>query len=700
MKEAMADDVSLVRTIGIIGQGGVGKTSVADALLFAAGVVNRLGRVDDGTSNFDFEPEEMRRKISLSTAVFHFMWKKHSIHLLDMPGYSNFLADTILSMRACTGVIFVLAPAAGELRVEAEKVWARAQELGLPVVAFVNRMDRENADFQAAIEDMKKILGAKPVPMQMPLGSADSFRGVVDLLSMKALVQSGENSVREEAIPGELEAAARDARELMIELAADASDEFTERYLENGTLTNEELSEALRQGTLARRFVPVLCGSGLKAIGAQPVLEAIVRFLGSAAEQGKHVGKDPKVGVEIERLPDVHEPFSAVVFKTIVDPFAGRLSLLRVISGKLAADSTVLNTSRDVRERVPHLLQLNGKKQNGVGQAIPGDVVAVAKLKETFTGDTLADEKAPIVYPRDTLPPPAISFAIEPKSKGDEEKATQALQKMIEEDPSLEMHRDPQTRELILSGVDQLHLEVVIERLKRKYGAEVELKAPKVPYKETIKGRAKAQGKLKKQTGGRGQYGDTWLEVEPLPRGAGFEFVDKIVGGVVPRQYIPAVEKGVREAMAEGFLAHYPMTDIRVTLYDGSYHEVDSSELAFKIAASLGFKNAVAQAKPVLLEPIMSMEITVPDECMGDVIGDINSRRGKVLGVDAKPGMQVIKALVPLAEVLRYSPDLRSMTSGRGSFTMAFSHYEEVPPHLTEKIIKEAEAMRAQKQHA
>lgn len=694
----MADDVQLVRTVGIVGQGGVGKTSLADALLFAAEVVNRLGRVDDGTSNFDFEPEEIRRKISLTTAVFHFPWKKHSIHLLDMPGYSNFLSDTMLCMRACTGIVYVQAPAAGEIRVEAEKVWNRAAELGLPVVAFVTRMDRENASFEAALEDMKKVLGAKPVPLQLPLGQAEGFRGVIDLLSMKALVATETGGHREEPIPADLVEAAQAARESLIELAADADDPFTETYLENGSLTDEELDQALRVGTLNRRFVPVLCGSGSKAIGAAALLDAMARYLGSALEQGTLRGKDPKLGVEIERRPDVNEPFSAFVFKTIVDPFAGRLSFLRVVSGKAVPDASVLNTSRDVRERLGHLLQLNGKKQTAVGAALPGEVVAVAKLKETMTGDTLADEKAPIVYERDQLPPPAISFAIEPKSRGDEEKATQALQKMMEEDPALELHRDLQTRELILSGVDQLHLEVVIERLKRKYGAEVELKAPKVPYKETIKGRAKAQGKLKKQTGGRGQYGDTWLEVEPLPRGAGFEFVDKIVGGVVPRQYIPAVEKGVREAMAEGYLAHYPMTDIRVTLYDGSYHEVDSSEMAFKIAASMGFKNAVAQAKPVLLEPIMNLEVTVPDECMGDVIGDLNSRRGKVLGVDAKPGSQVIKAQVPLAEVLRYSPELRSLTSGRGSFTMSFSHYEEVPAHIAERIVKEAEAARAAKQ--
>jgi elongation factor G len=693
----MADDVKLIRSVGVVGQGGVGKTSLADALLFASGAVTRVGRVDDGSSTFDFEPEELRRKITLTTAFHHCTWKQHEILLLDMPGYANFLADALNCLRACTGALFVLAPASGEIRVEAEKVWARTAELNLPVVAVVSRMDRELADFDAAVTDLQKILGARPVPIQMPIGSAEAFRGMVDLIAMKALVAQPDGSLKQEDVPADLQEAAEAAREQMVATAAEANDTLTEKYLENGSLTDEEVAAALREGTLARRFVPVLCASAATLAGLQPILDAANHYLASAADLGAIPGKDPKINEPVERLPEVGEPFSGLVFKTIVDPFAGKLSIFRVFSGKVQADSTVLNVNRDSKERLGHLFRMAGKKQTQVPHAIPGEIVAVAKLKDTASGDTLTDEKAPIQYPGLLEFPPAISFAVEPKSRGDEEKATQALARMMEEDPSLEMHRDPQTRELILSGVGQLHIEVVIEKLKRKYGAEVDLKAPKVPYKETIKGRSKAQGKLKKQTGGRGQYGDTWIEVEPLPRGTGFEFVDKIVGGVVPRQYIPAVEKGVREALHEGILAHYPIVDVRVTLYDGSYHEVDSSEMAFKIAASMGFKTALSQAKPVLLEPVMSMEVAVPDDAMGDVIGDLNSRRGKVLGVDTKPGGQVIRAHVPMSEVLTYSPDLRSMTSGRGSFTVAFSHYEEMPAHLADKIIKESEAARAAK---
>jgi len=693
----MADDVKLVRSVGVAGQGGVGKTSLADAILFGAGAVTRLGRVDDGSSVFDFEPEEIRRKITLSSALHSLTWKKHDITLVDLPGYANFLPDALNCMRACTGVIFVLAPAADEIRVEAEKMWARSAELGLPVLAFVSRMDRERADFQAGVDDMKKILGANPVPIQYPIGAAEDFRGVVDLITMRALIGQPDGSLKEEAIPADLEAEAAAARERMIEAAAEANDALTEKYLENGTLSNEDVVQALREGTLARRFVPVLCGSAPKAVGMQPLLDATIEYLAAASDLGVLNGQDPKIKEPIERRPQADEVFSALVFKTTVDPFAGKLSIFRVLSGKVATDSTVLNVNKDSKERLGHLSKVTGKKQVPVPHAVAGEIVAVAKLKDTATGDTLADEKAPIIYPGFTHDPPAISFAVEPKSKGDEEKATQALTRMMEEDPSLEMHRDPQTRELILSGVGQLHIEVVIERLKRKYNAEVELKAPKVPHVETIKGRAEAQGKLKKQTGGRGQYGDAWLKVEPLPRGTGFQFVDEIVGGVVPRQYIPAVEKGVREALHEGILAGYPIVDVKVTLYDGSYHDVDSSEVAFKIAASMGFKAALAKAKPIILEPIMSMEVVVPDESMGDVIGDLNSRRGKVLGVDSKPGGQVIRAQVPMSEVLKYSPDLRSMTSGRGSFTVAFSHYEEMPAHLADKVIKEAEAAKAAK---
>ncbi|MBI4514353.1 MAG: elongation factor G [Deltaproteobacteria bacterium] len=691
------EDVGAIRNLGLAGQGGVGKTALGEVMLFDGGATTRIGRLDEGTSAFGHEPEEVRRQLTLTTAFHHLTWRKHDVTLLDMPGYANFIPDALNCMRAATGLVFVLAPAAGEIKVEAEKLWERANELQLPRLAFVTKMDRERADFALAVADLRKILGAKAVPIQLPLGAAETFRGVIDLVAMRALVSKGDGTLAEEAVPADLQAEAQTAREQLMELVAEADDELLEKYLEAGELSTEEILRALRTGTAAAKLVPVLCGSAGKNIGIPPLLDAVVSYLPSPAELGAAGGSDPKIHEPIERRPAVDEPFSAFVFKTIVDPFAGKLSVFRVLSGRVNADATVLNVGRDTRERFGHLFKLEGKKQQAVPQAIAGEIVAVPKLKDTASGDTLAEEKAPILYPGLLETPTAMSFAIEPKSKGDEEKATTALHKMMEEDQTLHVTRDADTREIILSGVGQLHIEVAVEKLKRKFGVEVSLKAPKVPYRETIKGRAEAQGKLKKQSGGRGQFGDAWLRVEPLPRGGGFEFVDAIVGGVVPRQFIPAVEKGVREALVEGVIAHYPMVDVKVTLYDGSFHTVDSSEMAFKIAASLGFKIAVAQAKPILLEPVMTMEIVVPDECMGDVIGDLNSRRGKVLGVDPKSGSQAIRALVPMSEVLKYAPDLRSITSGRGAFTIGFDHYEEVPAHLTEKIIKEAEAARAAK---
>jgi elongation factor G len=692
------EDVGLIRNVGIVGQGGGGKTSLADALVFAAGGTTRLGRVDDGTSLFDTEPEEMRRKISLTTAFHHVPWRKHEVTILDMPGYANFLPDALNCMVACSGALFVLEPAAGSAKVEAERLWARAEELALPRIAFVTKMDRENADFEAALRDVREVLQGKPVALHLPIGNAAGFRGMVDVLKMRALIGQPDGSLREEDVPADLAEAAAAARDQLFEAVAEVNDELLEHYLDAGTLTPEEAHAALREGVRGGRFVPVLCGSAAKNIGLPALLDALVDLLPAPAALGPARGEDPKTGAPAERERRTDAPFSAFVFKTIVDPYAGKLSVFQVRSGHLNSDSTVLNVNKESRERIGTIFRLEGKKQQPAPRVVAGEVAAVAKLRETDSGDTLADEKAPIRYPRLLEFSPAISFALAPKSKGDEEKVTQALHKLADEDPTLQVARDAQTKEIILSGVGQLHIEVAVERLKRKYGVEVELQAPKVPYKETIKGKAEAQGKLKKQSGGRGQYGDCWLRIEPLPRGKGFEFVDDIVGGVIPRQYIPAVEKGVREAMAGGVIAGYEMVDVRVTVYDGSYHDVDSSEMAFKIAGSLGFKHAVEKAKPILLEPIMHIEVAVPDECMGDVIGDLNSRRGKVAGVDPKPHGQVIKAHVPMAEVLRYAPDLRSITSGRGNFTIAFSHYEEVPPHLAEKIVKEAEARKQSEQ--
>lgn len=689
-------DVTQIRNVGIAGQGGAGKTSLAEALLFTMGATTRLGSVDDGSSNFDVEPEEQRRKLSLTTGFHHGTWNKCDVTLVDTPGYINFLADGLNSLRGCSGVVFVTEAAHGALKVEAEKIWARIEEIGLPRVAFVTKMDRERADFAAAVADLREILGAKAVPVQLPIGVAEEFRGAVDLVRMRALTTGADGKVSESDVPSDLRAEAEAAREALVEAVAETDDELLEKYLDAGTLGDDELSVALPRAVKAGALMPVYCGSGTANIGARALLDAIVELLPAPCERPPARGVDPSSGEEVERAPTTGAPFSAYVFKTIADPFAGKLTVFQVLSGELTGDTAVLNSTRDSKERIGHLLKLEGKKQQQIDKLTTGEIGAVAKLKDTGAGDTLCEDKAPIRYPGLLTVPSAISFAIEPKAKGDEDKATQGLIKLADEDPTLKITRDPQTKEILVSGVGQLHIEVAVERLQRKFGVEVELKDPKVPYRETIRKASKAQGRLKKQSGGRGQFGDTWIEIEPLPRGGGFEFVDKIVGGVIPRQYIPAVEKGIREALAGGVIAGYEMVDVKATLYDGSYHTVDSSEMAFKIAASIGFKNAVADAKPVLLEPIMTMEVAVPDECMGDVIGDLNSRRGKVLGVDPKSGTQVIRAHVPMAEVLRYSPDLRSMTSGRGSFTMELSGYEEVPPHLAEKIIAESQVAKSE----
>ncbi|MDE0029756.1 MAG: elongation factor G [Deltaproteobacteria bacterium] len=687
----MAIEAGRLRNVGLLGHRGAGKTSLGEALLFAAGSTNRLGRVEDGSSAFDYEPEEIQRQVSISTAFHSLEWQKTTCVLVDTPGFATFLPETVHSLPACGGAVFVLHAGAG-LRVEAERLWGYAAERGLPRMFFVNRMDREEADPVEAVDAIAGELGGKAIHVQVPIGHGEGFRGVVDLIRMKAVCKEGDGRETEEDVPAELRERAEEMRVNLMENVAETQDELLEKYLEGQELTSEEISEGLRAGVMAGTLFPVLYGSATRGMGVAALLDGIVAWLPSPLEEAAANGRNPVTGEEDARGKSADPPFSAFVFKTIVDPFAGRLSIMRVLSGTLKADSTVYNPGKDAKERITHIFRPEGGKQEEVPEAGVGEIVAAAKLKDVASGDTLCDESAPIEYPRPMHFNPSISFALSPKTRADEDKVPQALQRMMEEDPSITMHRDEQTREFILSGTGQLHIEVVVDKLKRKYGAEVELKAPKVPYRETIRASASAQGKYKKQSGGRGQYGDTWLKIEPLPRGKGFEFVDKIVGGAIPRNYIPAVEKGIVETMSGGYVAGFPIMDVRATLYDGSFHSVDSSDMAFKIAASMGFKNAMEAAKPVILEPVMSMEVSVPDECMGDVIGDLNSRRGKVLGVDAKGHSQIIKAQVPMSEVLRYASDLRSMTSGRGEFQSEFSHYDELPAHLMEKVQAEAKA--------
>ena len=691
-------ELEKLRNVGILGHGGCGKTSLGEAMLFAAGATQRLGKVQDGTSVLDHEPEEIKHHVSISTAFHSLAWNKYPVTLIDTPGYAAFLSDSINCMRGFNSALFVLNPAVG-LRVEAERLWARANEDRVSRLLFVSKMDHEQANVQERIAPLLEGLEAKGVYLQMPIGTEVNFKGVVDLLSMKAFVYNGDSGkFTEGEIPAELKDSAEEWRQKMVEDISESDDELLEKFLDGKELTTEELKKAVRDGTRERKLFPILFGSPLRQVGIAQLLDAVLEYLPSPVEAVEAEGENPANGEAVKRKTDANAPFSAYVFKTLIDPFAGKLSIMRVMSGKIASDMTCYVPNRQLREKVGHLFRLEGKKQEAVKEAFAGEIVAAAKFKDIATGDTLCDEKAPIKYEDSVHFSPNISFALEPKSKADEDKLPQGLHRIREEDQTIELHRDEETRDFILSGMGQQHIEIVVEKLKRKYGAEVVLKAPKVPYKETIRASASAQGRQKKQTGGHGQFGDTWIKVEPLPHGAGFEFVDKIVGGAIPRNFIPAVEKGIREAMAGGYLAGYPMVDVRATLYDGSYHDVDSSDMAFRIAASMGFKNAVEKAKPVLLEPVMTMEVSVPDECMGDVIGDLNSRRGKVLGMDTKGHTQVIKSRVPMSEVLKYAQDLRSITSGRGEFHMEFSHYEELPPHLAEKVIKEAKARKIAEQ--
>ncbi|MFH1910935.1 MAG: elongation factor G [Pseudomonadota bacterium] len=679
-----------IRNLAIIGHGGTGKTSLCESFLYVAGKTDRPGRVDDGSSCMDYEPEEQKRHISISATTNNIDWEKHRVNFIDTPGDSNFTFDTKSSLRVVDGAV-VLVDAVGGVEFQTEQVWEYADEFKLPRLLFVSRMDRERADFGKSVESIRKRLREKITIVSLPIGAEDSFAGVVDLIAMKALVFDNQKKAAKSVdIPADMAEEVKKCRDILVEDIAETDDGLMNKYLEGGELSAEDLQAGLRKGVLAGLLTPVACGSATKHIGISSLLDTIVQYFPSPVDPGGKAGKKPGSEEDEIRMPEESAPFSALVFKTIADPYAGRLTLFRVYSGTLSSDSSVFNASRKSTERIGNLFFLEGKTQKPVETLIPGDIAAIAKLKETATGDTLCTEKTPIVFARVEPPPAIISFAVELKTRGDEDKIVSSIHRLTDEDPTLSFHRDDQTREMILSGLGQVHIEVTIEKMKRKFGLEVNLKTPKVPYKETIKGKTTVQGRYKKQSGGRGQFGDTWLDIEPLPRGVGFEFADRIVGGVIPQQYRPAVEKGIVEAMAEGVLAGYPVVDLRVSLVDGSYHTVDSSEMAFKIAGSLGFKKGVLECQPTLLEPIVNIMIEIPDEYMGDVIGDLNSRRGKVLGMDSIGHHQIIKGQVPLAEILKYAPDLRSMTSGRGTFTCEHSHYEEVPSYISEKIIAES----------
>ena len=683
-------DTTNLRNLGIVGQGDAGKTSLVEAILFNTGMTDRLGKVDDGSSNMDYEPEEIKRRITITSKLHHCEWNGHELHVVDTPGYTNFLHDTRSCLRVLGGAVLMVSAVDG-VKAQTQTLWKWADEFEVPRIAFVNKLDRERSDYLKAVDDIEKTLGARTVAINMPIGQEEDFKGLIDLIKMKARLFKFDDkgSFDEAEIPAEYQDEAERLRLMLMEACAEADDELMEKYLETEDLSEEEMLRGLREGTLTGQFLPVFCGSATANVGVRQLLDGIVICLPSPIDKGTQIGVNPKTEAEEKREPSTTEPFSAMVFKTISDPFTGKLTLFRVYSGTVKSDSSVYNPNKECSERIGQILLPEGKKTKPVEEAVAGDIVAVAKLKETTTGDTLCDSGKPIIYESPVSLKPVISFALEPKSKGDEEKIFSGLQRIMEEDPALHVQRDEETKEMILSGMGQVHVEVAVEKLSRKFGVSVILKEPKVPYRETIKKTVEQHYRHKKQSGGRGQFADVHIRVEPLSRGEGYEFVDNIVGGVVPRQFIPAVDKGIQETMHKGALGGFPVQDVRVTLYDGQHHSVDSSEMAFKIAGSMGFKKACEAANPVILEPIMQMEITVPDDCMGDVIGDMNSRRGKVIGVDPQGASQVVKVQVPMSEVLKYAPELRSMSSDRGLFTMEFSHYEELPSHLTAKLLED-----------
>jgi elongation factor G len=682
-------DAPDIRNVAFIGHGDCGKTSLVSALLFVAGAVNRLGRVDDGTATTDFDDEEIDRKISLQTSLAHLEWRGSKINLIDTPGYAAFVADAKAGLSVADAALLLVEAVAG-VQVITERVFQYCQEYQVPRVFVINKLDRENASFERAMQSILERFDRRVVPIQIPIGAESGFEGVIDLITMKAhhYAKDGSGQCTTGDVPADLTDMAKEYHAKLVEMVAESDDALMEIFFENGEIPHDRMVAGLHKAFLERKIFPVVLASAIKAIGMRSVLDAAIELMPAASERSPRAGTVPGTGANDERRASSAAPASAFVFKTIADPYAGRLSIFRVVSGTLRGDTTLQNVGRGVAERLGTVNLLQGKQLVAVPELRAGDLGVVAKLKETRTSDTLADPAHPIQYPPITFPEPAISFAIEPKSKGDEDKISTALARLMEEDPVLRVNRDARTHEMLVSGNGQVHVEVAIAKMKRKFGVEAVLRQPKVPYLETIKRKVPAvQGRHKKQTGGRGQFGDCWIEMEPLPRGSGFEFVDKIFGGSIPQNFRPAVEKGIRESAERGWLAGNPVVDFRVTLTDGSYHDVDSSEMAFKIAGSLAFKAAMEQARPTILEPIYAVEITAPEEYMGEIMGDLSSRRGKPQGMETQGHFQIIKAIVPLAELLTYASTLKSITSDRGTYHMEFDHYDELPAQVQEKIL-------------
>ena len=679
------------RTYALIGTGGCGKTSLAEMLLFQSGVINRRGAIEEGTTTLDYEPEEIKRRGSIQPGFATFLWNKDRHFLMDVPGDTNFTGDLPYLLMGVDAAVLVIDAVDG-VRPLTRRIWNAVREAGLPSFVFINKMDRDRAEFDMAFNGLSSVLGMKPVTLYMPVMTDGVFAGVVDILGGKALMFGENGAVTEALIPDAIADEAALLHDTTVENIAESDEELMEKYLEEGSLSEEDLASGLRKGVLNASLVPVVVGSSLENKGGRELLDAIARLFPSPLERPAFLDADGN-----ERASSDEGPACGFVFKTIADPFSGQLNMVRVISGTISSESTLKNMRTEESERLGTLLYLDGKTQTPCKDVLgPGAIIAVGKLKNTRTGDTLSDDKAPFAVAMPQLAPQLITFALAPKEKGDEDKVYAAVQKLLDEDVTLKLSRDEESGDILLSGMGQLHIETAVERAKRRYKVEILLKTPKVPYRETVRGKVQVQGRHKKQSGGRGQFGDCWIEMEGLPRGSGYVFEDAIVGGAIPRNYIPAIDKGVQESAARGFIAGCPVVDFKVRLYDGSYHTVDSSEMAFKVAGSLAFKKAIESLKPVLLEPIVLLCVSVPDEYMGDVIGDLSSRRGKVLGSDSQVGITEIKAHIPMSEVLRYAPDLRSITGGQGVFTMEFDHYEEAPQPIVDKVIAEHQKAKAE----